>query len=55
MKLDSISPHFIFVPKIAMPPTNKHALVAGASGISGWALVNTLLSDYSSSKIGEPC
>jgi hypothetical protein len=26
--------------------TQKHALVAGASGISGWALVNTLLSNY---------
>ena len=23
----------------------KHALIAGASGIRGWALVNTLLSD----------
>jgi hypothetical protein len=29
-----------------MSSTQKHALVAGASGISGWALVNTLLSDY---------
>ena len=28
------------------PETAKHAVVFGASGILGWATVNTLLSDY---------
>jgi uncharacterized protein YbjT (DUF2867 family) len=32
-----------------MPPsygTDHHALVLGASGITGWAIVNELLNDY---------
>lgn len=27
-------------------PTDNHALVFGASGVSGWATVNTILNDY---------
>lgn len=30
----------------AMPTTKRHALVFGASGISGWAVVDQLLRDY---------
>lgn len=29
-----------------MAPQNKHALVLGSSGVSGWGLVNQLLSEY---------
>lgn len=31
-----------------MATTRKHALVFGASGVSGWAVVNQLLQDYPS-------
>ena len=31
-----------------MAPTGNHALVYGASGISGWAIVNAILNDYPS-------
>jgi hypothetical protein len=31
-----------------MAPTGNHALVYGASGISGWAIVNAILNGYPS-------
>ena len=32
--------------KMGLFPVDNHALVFGASGISGWAIVNQILSDY---------
>jgi hypothetical protein len=31
-----------------MAPSGNHALIYGASGISGWAIVNAILNDYPS-------